>query len=246
MRAGLAGLARRLPPGLRRAIPAGLEDRLRGWIAPPDPPRPRRKGGYASGAYWEARADLLYYQYFRYMVRCIGADAASMADVGSGNCPYLEWFDWIPERVSIDLKLPYRSAAVTGVAGDIRALALPRYDLISCLQVLEHVPEPAPFARRLLALGRVVLVSVPHRWPYRSASTHVNDPVDLRKLERWFGRRANYSLVVQEPFAGRRGARLFAIFDEDPARRFGPETAARRRPATPPARDEPRAMTGVP
>ncbi len=189
-----------------------------------------RKGVYATGAYWQERTDLLYYQYFRFMIRCIGHEAGSMADVGSGNCGYLDWFDWIPERVSIDLKIPYRSQSVRAIRGDILALDLQRFDVVSCLQVIEHVPDPAPFARRLLELGRVVVVSVPYRWP-RGTRGHVNDPVDLAKLEGWFGRRANYHLVVTEPFVGAKGARLIALFDEDPRRRFGRTTLENCRPA---------------
>jgi methyltransferase family protein len=220
----LAAVWRRLPPGLRALVPGPLK----AWLRRGAPKRRARRGGYASGDYWAERSELLYYQYFRFIVRCVGHDARSMADVGSGNCPYLDWFDWIPERVSIDLRTPYRSAAVQGVQGDIRALELPRFDLVSCLQVLEHVDDPAAFARRLLAIGRLVLVSVPHRWP-RGTPGHRHDPVTLRKLERWFGRRANYHVLVREPFLGAKGERLLALFDADPARHFGTATRRHRR-----------------
>jgi hypothetical protein len=176
---------------------------------------------------------LVYYQYFRFMVRCLANDARSMIDVGSGNAPYLEWFDWIPERVSVDLKTPYRSDAVRGIEGNIFDLNFDQpFDLCSCMQVLEHVPEPEPFARRLLELGRILLISVPYKWPAGSSRQHVNDPVDLASVTRWFGREPNYNLVVREPFLGRKGARLFAIFDvADPARRFGSDVRRSRRPA---------------
>lgn len=187
---------------------------------------------YADGTYWRQRSDLLYYQYFRYIMRCIGAEATSLVDVGSGNAPYLEWFDWIPERVSVDIRTPYASDTVRGVQGDILKLDLPRFDICTCLQVLEHVPDPAPFARRLLGLGALVLVSVPLRWPAGATRGHVNDPVDLDKLTDWFGVAANYHLAVREPFTGPKGARLFALYDPaDPARRFGAETRNARRPA---------------
>jgi len=188
---------------------------------------------YATGSYWRRRSDMLYYQYFRYIVRCVGADAGSMLDVGSGNAPYLEWFDWIPRRVSVDLEVPYSSEAVEGMRGNIFEIGFGEpFDLCTCMQVLEHVPDPAPFARRLLELGRIVLISVPYKWPKGSNPDHVNDPVDLKAVERWFGRKPNYDLVVYEPFAGRKAARMFALFDVgDPARRFGKEVRKKRRPA---------------
>lgn len=200
--------------------------------------RRSREGGtserrFRDATYWSKRSDLLYYQYVRYMVRCVGAEAASLVDVGTHQSPYLEWFDWIPEKVSVDLHKPYRSATVRGVEGNIHSLTFPeRFDLCTCLQVLEHVPEPEPFARRLLEMCRLLMVSVPWKWPAGRLKTHVNDPVDLDKLAAWFGRGPNYRIVVREPFVRRTGARLIALYDaDDPGRRFGREIRKTRRGA---------------
>ena len=96
------------------------------------------------------------------------------------------------------------------------------------MQVLEHVPEPEPFARRLLEIGDLLLVSVPYKWPKGSVKSHIHDPVDLGAVTRWFGRAPNYNLIVQEPFIDRKGGRLFAIFDpSDPERVF--DSSLRRR-----------------
>ncbi|HYN46966.1 MAG TPA: methyltransferase domain-containing protein [Allosphingosinicella sp.] len=188
--------------------------------------------GYKTGSYWRKRTDLLYYQYMRYMIRCIGVNAGSIIDVGSGNAPYLEWFDWIPEKVSVDLDVPYSSDTVKPITGNILDLSFDRkYDVCTCLQVLEHVPDPAPFARRLFDLSDLVLISVPHKWPAGSVKSHVNDPVDLGDVERWFGRKPNYNLIVREPFQGRKGERLFALFDVlEPTKLYGREIRAQRRP----------------
>lgn len=189
---------------------------------------------YETGSYWRKRSDMLYYQYFYYIIRCIGPNAKSMIDVGSGNAPYLEWFDWIPRRVSVDLEVPYGSDTVEGIVGDIRSLRLAEtFDICTCMQVLEHVPEPASFARRLMETGRLVLISVPYKWPKGANKSHVNDPVDIKNVVDWFGRKPNYHLVVREPFSDRKGARMFALFDvAAPARKFGSGVRAKRRPAT--------------
>lgn len=202
-------------------------------LAKPGMPKDAYVKSYGTGGYWRRRSDLLYYQYFRYMVRCIGHDAQSMIDVGSGNSGYLEWFDWIQDRVSIDIQTPYSSETVRGIEGDIFDLKLDApYDICSCMQVLEHVPDPAPFARRLLELGRLVLISVPYKWPAGRTKGHVNDPVDLDSVVRWFGRKPNYHIVVSEPFQGSKGSRLIAIFDvADPKRKFAGDIRKTRRPA---------------
>ena len=42
--------------------------------------------------YWEARQDLLYYQVVRVLAQGLSKEAASILDVGSAACPYLDWF----------------------------------------------------------------------------------------------------------------------------------------------------------
>ena len=108
-----------------------------------------KKSAYKTRLYWKKRSKLMYYRYIQRIVEKLGAEAKSMIDVGSGNCPYLEWFDWIPERVSVDIGVPYSSDHVRGITGDIFQLEFPkRFDLCTCLQVLEHVPDAAAFGRR--------------------------------------------------------------------------------------------------
>jgi SAM-dependent methyltransferase len=178
-------------------------------------------GNFASGAYWNDRQDLIYYRYVDFILRCIAADAKSLLDVGTGNCPYPDWFDWIPGRTSIDLHNPYSSSTVRGIVGDIFTHKFAEtFDVVTCLQVLEHVPDVHAFARRLLTLGTTLVVSVPNNWPKGRIEDHIHDPVDLGKLEQWFERKPNYVQAVREPFLETFGDRLICIYDRDPNRRF--------------------------
>jgi SAM-dependent methyltransferase len=181
-------------------------------------------------AYWERRADSLYLQYVFFLARVVGRDAGSVIDVGSNGCPYIEWLDWIPRKLSVDLEMPYSSATVEGRTGDFLALDIGEsFDLGLCLQVLEHVPEVAAFARKLLATTPHLIVSVPYRWE-PGQTEHVHDPVDEEKLAGWFGRAPNYRVIVREPFF--RKKRLIAYFDrEDPSRRIAKAEVHQRRPS---------------
>jgi hypothetical protein len=178
---------------------------------------------FTTGAYWRKRSDLIYYQYLRMIVRCIGAGANSLIDVGTGNVPYLEWFQWIESKISIDIGTPYSSNTVKAIQGDIFVERFPmKFDICTSFQVLEHVEDAEAFAHRLMELGDLVLVSVPYMWPEKASEWHVHDPVDLPKVTRWFGRAPNWHQVVQEPFLGRIGQRMFALYDvRDPSRKFG-------------------------
>lgn len=182
---------------------------------------------YASGGYWNDRLDMMYYRYVDFIVRTVGADAQRMIDIGTAQCPYLEWFDWIPFRVSFDLETPYRSDTVKGVKGNFLDHKFQkRFDILTCLQVMEHVPEPRKFARKLLQTADTVVVSVPYEWGAGVVPGHVNDPVSKKSLKEWFGRWPNYSVIVAEPF--RSPKRLIAVFDKDPKRAFGKRDAKAR------------------
>lgn len=174
-----------------------------------------------TAGYWADRFDMMYYRYVDYILRVVARDAESMVDVGTGGCPYIEWFDWIPDRTSIDLHACYESETVKGVTGDILEMDFAeRFDVGTCLQVLEHIPDPAPFCARLQEMCRNLIVSVPHEWPAKRTEGHIHDPVTTAKLERWMGRKPNYSVVVTEPFLRVNHRRLIAVYDPDPTREY--------------------------
>ncbi len=182
--------------------------------------------------YWRTRFDLLYYQYVYFICRVVGREATTALDVGSRGIPTLEWVSWADERVSVDLEFPYTSEQVRGVKADFLSFAAERrFDLVTCLQVLEHVPDAQRFARKLLEVSRHLVVSVPHNWRGKVPG-HVHDPVDLEKLCGWMGRSPNFHIVVTEPFLNRNNERLIAYFDvEDPSRTVSIEERKARRPS---------------
>jgi len=185
----------------------------------------RKRGiqkNYETGRYWRNRMDLMYYSYIDYIMRTVARDAKSMIDIGTANCPYLEWFDWIDKRVSFDLENPYQSKTVKGVKGDfLKHRFRKRYDVCTCLQVLEHIPDVERFARKLFELSDLVIVSVPYRWPATVADDHIHDPIDYEKLTGWMGREANYHIVVKEPFRSKPGERLIAIYEKGRTEGYG-------------------------
>jgi hypothetical protein len=154
--------------------------------------------GIAAPDYWQKRRDANYLQRVAKFVQAVGGDATSILDVGSNRCPYLDWFEWIPRRVSVDLEAPYSSPSVEGITADFLAWQTKeQFDLCLCLQVLEHVPDAGVFSRKLLASARQVIVSVPYLWS-GSCKYHVHDPVDDEKIAAWFGREPDVSIVVTE------------------------------------------------
>ena len=182
--------------------------------------------------YWNKRFDLIYYQYVYYVCRVVGKDATSTLDVGSRGTPFLEWLTWIDERVSVDIQVPYASPRVVGIKADFFEFKPEKkFDLTTCLQVMEHVPDAARFGKKLLEVSNHLVVSVPFEWIGKTPG-HVNDPVTLKKLAGWMGREPNYHIIAAEPFVGRNGKRLIAYYDvNDPKRQMGVPDRASRRPS---------------
>ena len=163
-------------------------------------------------SYWNSRKTNLYYQAVYQFVSVVGDDAESILDVGSAETDYINWFDWIPQRTQ--LNLGFRHAAPQGV-NRIRADFFKwdpphKFDVVLCLQVLEHVVEAGTFCDRLKATARQLIISVPYKWKKGAHDAHVHDPVDEDKLFGWMGRRPNHARIVHEPFGPRR---LIAWYD---------------------------------
>ncbi len=192
----------------------------------------------AGTGYWADRQDMLYYRCVFQLASVVAADAGSLIDVGSRSCGYLDWFHWVGSKTSLDIDNPYTAPGVVPVRADFLEWKPDRsYDLVLCLQVLEHLSDEdvKAFAGKLLELGSQIIVSVPYMWPAGGESGHLQDPVTPEKLDSWMGRKPNAFYIVEEPL-GEPGfnRRLVAHYNhDDPARKITGADLCRRR--VPPA-----------
>lgn len=146
-------------------------------------PRPERIGKEVN--YWQRRRKMRYYAEVLRLARKYAPTAESVLDVGPNGTPLVCELDWIASKTVIDLASQPIPGA-TCLHGDFLQYWPERpFDLVLCLQVLEHIGPAGEFAQRLLAAGRLVIVSVPYRWPAGSCVHHVQDPVDEDKLRGW-------------------------------------------------------------
>lgn len=168
---------------------------------PPAKPDTSRQAEDKQGSgYWAGRTNLMYYQYVDFLVRALAADCQSLIDVGSADAQYIENFDWIKKKNTLDIRKPYESEAVEGIKIDFFDFKPEqKYDFATCLQVLEHIPDAEAFAGKLFQTAHRVLISVPYLWKEGSTPSHIHDPVDLEKLIGWTGREPDYYIIVEEP-----------------------------------------------
>ena len=193
--------------------------------------------------YWERRQQYVYYYVVRQLTEGLGKNAASMLDVGSAATPFLDWFAHIPERASLDLSFPYDGPGVTPITTDfLQWEPGRRFDVVTCLQVLEHVPRADLFAKKLLAVGEIVVVTVPYQWEKGRVRSHIHDPVTREKTRSWFGCKPNYEFVCHEVV--REFPRLLQVYDRSGVRWRSlaerdwtlAKQAKRKPPAPPPAK----------
>lgn len=164
-------------------------------------------------SYWAERKDYHYLREVRQLAEAVAPHPESVIDVGSNECPYLDWFAGARRRVSFDLCKPYKAPGIESIVGDFLAYDMDaRFDLCLCLQVLEHVPEAGAMARKLLTTADHVIASVPYEWPRGWCKWHVHDPVNEAKMHAWFGREPDQAIIATEDYGGKCSRRLICYY----------------------------------
>jgi hypothetical protein len=137
-------------------------------------------------SYWEARRDYNYYREVLRLARVHASSGGQVIDVGASETELLQQLDWFGRRIALDRYYVTPKPGIETITMDFMVYRpASELDLVLCLQVLEHLHEPARFARKLLGTGRTIIISVPYKWPAGSYKGHVQDPVDEAKLETW-------------------------------------------------------------
>ena len=114
------------------------------------------------------------------------SDCDSVIDVGSKGVDVISGLP-LKNKVSIDLTCPLVAECVEGITGDFFDFQpKEQFDIVCCMQVLEHIPEVEKFAEKLFEIARrYVVLSVPYKWECGYCHWHIHDPVDEEKLAAW-------------------------------------------------------------
>lgn len=161
--------------------------------------------------YWRLRKKFVYLHICRRLIEVISHSATVVADVGSNKSPLLDFYGKIEKKFSVDIDSPYVADDVISVKEDFYNWEPPiSVQVASCFQVIEHVPDPAKFAKRLLELFEVSIVSVPYLEPAGLNPGHINNDIDLETLIDWFGRAPNFYYIAKE-LSG--DERIICVFD---------------------------------
>jgi hypothetical protein len=137
-------------------------------------------------SYWQERSHYNYYQVVKQRLGYV--KGKSLLDIGSADTPVVTWGTF-RHRCTVDphTRLP-ALPGVTRITGKwplVDLTGIPRPDVVTCLQVIEHIPDAQVmlFTERLLRFKHL-LISVPYMWPAGADPGHLQDPINLRKLIR--------------------------------------------------------------
>jgi hypothetical protein len=97
------------------------------------------------------------------------------------------------------LRNPYYADEVESIKTNFLEYHSPiKYDLATCFQVLEHVPNVHAFSEKLLLVSKTLIVSVPYKWEKERNKSHIHDPVDESKMFEWFKTEPDFSYLATE------------------------------------------------
>lgn len=156
--------------------------------------------------YWETRKECNYYKKVIEIINeetilrsNIGSSVASIIDIGCANTEILKNFN-IKDKACLDFnKLPETVGVRTIKCDFYKWVPDKKYDIVMCLQVLEHLDRPKEFANKLFELSNgKVIISVPYKWKKGFCIHHVQDPVDETKLFEWTQRVPSESYIIED------------------------------------------------
>lgn len=173
-----------------------------------------------------------YYDSLYYAAMQFASDANSAIEVGCAADPFLKHLDWVDNRVCVapyfvQYDKPGESFTTRGKGKEIRSVQAdfmeynpPRnevFDLLLCSQVLEHVPNPAAFMKKLITTAKVSIIAVPYDWkPCGESCNHVTNHITYDMLLEWSAPFVPiFSSIVIEKHNEQRGVgrRIIVVFD---------------------------------
>lgn len=148
--------------------------------------------------YYNERKDMKYYKKIQEILKSL--DYQSILDVGARKSPIFEHLDVSIEKTLLDIqKIPDQSGCQVIQADFYTWNPNKEYDIVLCLQVLEHLENPVDFCKKLFCTAKqMVILSVPYKWKKGVCKYHIQDPVDEEKLFSWTKRNPSESFIIQD------------------------------------------------
>ena len=148
--------------------------------------------------YWNERKDLNYYKKVIEIINRF--NKKSIIDIGSRNAAILSSINSLyTDKTCLDIDLIPNIEGIKNIKTDFyKWIPEQKYDIIICLQVLEHLDDPITFAKKLFETGNIVIISVPYKWKKGFCKYHVQDPVDEDKIFSWTNIKPKEEYIIRD------------------------------------------------
>ena len=155
------------------------------------------------------------FQYYRHVLKWLEfLKPTSVLDVGGRRSPILERLSPSIERVCLDIeRIPGLPQGVRRITSDFMAWTPDKlYDVVVCLQVLQHIEDPKAFLQKLFQVGKTVVLCIPYQLPQgMNAGRHAM--LDEKSLYKWSGRTPNATQLISDVGL----FRLLAVYQSESA-----------------------------
>jgi hypothetical protein len=173
------------------------------------------------------RSKFRYYDSLFYTTLQYGANAESVIEVGCASDPFIKYLDWVDKRTCVapyfvdyaNNKMESNITKVERITADFMKYELPdnkKYDLLLCNQVLEHVPQPSLFMKKLISSAKTSIISVPFNWgDCGKGCNHLTDKITYEKILKWSApHKPIHSGIVTEKVNYEFNRRIILVYTE--------------------------------
>ena len=148
--------------------------------------------------YKEKVKDYKYYKLVKKLIKILSGNNKTILDIGSANIDLMSEYSF-SERVSVSLDGAINNDKIVGYQMDFFDFNVKKkFDIVTCLQVVEHIEDAKAFVQKILNSGKVCILSVPYKWEKDSCKYHVQDPIDENKIYGWTNTKSVFSFLVKD------------------------------------------------
>ncbi|MBR2525685.1 glycosyltransferase [bacterium] len=148
--------------------------------------------------YKEKVKDYQYFKIVKNIIKILSGNEKTILDIGSAGIDLMSEYPF-KERYSVATYGAINNDRVTGYEMDFFDFEVKeKFDVITCLQVVEHVEKAKEFVQKILKSGKLCIISVPYKWEKGACKYHVQDPIDEMKMYDWSETKPLFTFWVKD------------------------------------------------
>jgi hypothetical protein len=169
------------------------------------------------------REHFVHYDSLYFLAMQYGRDAKTFMEVGCAADPFAQYLSWIDSPTCVaPYQVLYQKGAKEKQADSVEFIKADwmefkekeKYDLLLCSQVVENVPDPAAFLKKLITAAKTSIISVPYRWRPCGKCNHISNNISLDTIQTWSApySKPTHHTIIEEDGGGPNSKRIIVVF----------------------------------